>query len=110
MGTRETRPRSEPHPTSVVTTAARTGALALLGPATRHQSAVREAYDSPPQRIETAKQLYAIFVAGAKSLPSDSTMAENGFVRVCIKHDAPLTSDTVIAAAQRVAAKKARYA
>ena len=66
--------------------------------------------EKPQSRIETSKQLYAVFIANTKNLLSDGTVEQNGLVRVSTRRGATLTSERVIEAARRIAEKKANDA
>eukprot|EP00171_Calliarthron_tuberculosum_P000060 IDg60t1 len=65
---------------------------------TRSRTALVQSSDQPRVRVETANQLYALFLRNAEQLCSDGTVEENGTVKVTTRSGATLTSDNVVAA------------
>eukprot|EP00171_Calliarthron_tuberculosum_P004068 IDg4068t1 len=85
-------------------------AVSTLSSRTRSQQHALQAGNEQLRRVETAKQLYALFLSDAGKLLSDGTVTENGLVRVTTTRGATLTTDIVIGAAKRVTEKKAAEA
>eukprot|EP00171_Calliarthron_tuberculosum_P018715 IDg18715t1 len=74
---------------------------------TRTHSAQEQYPDTPSARLETARQLYDLFLVNVGELSSDGAVSENSLVRLSTTRSATLTSVRVLAAAKQIAARKA---
>lgn len=95
---------------SQYTAPAAPSAIEALSHRTRSRQEDLRTLDEQVSRVETARQLYALFLSNAGTLLSDGTVVENGLVRVTTTRGATLTTDVVISAAKRVTDKKAAEA
>ena len=73
---------------------------------TRSRTVIVESGDESRIRIESAKQLYNVFLAKSEKLVSDGTIEVNGTVCVTTKSGATLTSENVIAALKAAEERK----